>query len=331
MKRRLRRLGCGCLAALGIIVCGSIGYFDYQLKPVGAGKAVIVRVKPGEDWPHLLHDLERMRLIRNASIAMLFLRYTYGADRLPKEGFYEVSPQKDARTTINSIYSDENTVAQVTIPEGRNRHWIAWKLEEAEVCDSEAFLRATNRPSQYTTGLHFPTPQENLEGYLFPDTYFFRKRLGARGTIEAMLRNFESRAGEVGIQRSSQLATVVIVASMIELEVKVPSERAIVAGVIANRLSKGMPLQIDATVLYGLGKWKSQVTFADLKKPTPYNTYLIKGLPPTPICNPGLASLEAAYRPAKHNYLYYVAKGDGTHLFASTFEEHRKNIRSVRH
>jgi UPF0755 protein len=302
--------------------------FAYQsgMRPVG-GDAVYVKIEPGSTWGDTIDELKQQGAIRSAFWANLYVRIG-GVGRKPAQpGVYRMSRSWSTRGVLARIASRETVHQSVTIPEGRNIRWMADLLEKKEVCPAEEFVNLAGSPREFADAISFRLPDRSLEGYLFPDTYDMPPRYGARAAIRTMLRNFERRAREGGLLDELDLADLVIIASMIELEAKVPRDRELISGVIQNRLAIGMRLQIDATVLYGLGKWKSPVTREDLRHPSPYNTYLHAGLPPTPICNPGLASLKAAAHPAEHDYLYYVVQPDGSHRFSSTYAEHLRNKR----
>ena len=174
-----------------------------------------------------------------------------------------------------------------------------------------------------------------LEGYLFPDTYRAPPDTPAKDLIELMLQDFSLRVPPSlrgNPPPGYTLHQVLTIAAIVEREAATDEERPLIAGVYYNRLrqSPPLPLEADPTVQYALGKeseWWPEVQPADLKRESPYNTYLRPGLPPGPICNPGLKSIQAAFEPAQTDYLYFVAKGDGTHAFARTYEEHLENIR----
>jgi UPF0755 protein len=179
----------------------------------------------------------------------------------------------------------------------------------------------------------FDPEARTLEGYLFPSTYSLSRRGGARAAVRAMLAQFErvfdETLREEAAARQLSARDAVTLASLIEKETAQDAERAIVSGVYHNRLRLGMPLQCDPTVIYALmqaGTWNGNVTRADLRIDSPYNTYRYPGLPPGPIASPGRASLEAAVRPADVPYLYFVSRNDGSHVFASTLAEHNRNV-----
>ncbi|HEX5418135.1 MAG TPA: endolytic transglycosylase MltG, partial [Chloroflexota bacterium] len=183
-------------------------------------------------------------------------------------------------------------------------------------------------------------PSGSLEGYLFPDSYQFEPNTPADQVVQRMLDDFQRHLtpAMLSAYKAQGLSEdqAVIIASIVEREAETPSERPIIASVYLNRVHRGMKLQADPTVQYSLipalgtpvagTYWKGGLTLADLKNPSPYNTYVVGGLPPGPICNPGLASLEAVAKPATTDYLYFVARPDGTHAFAKTLEEQEQNV-----
>ena len=175
----------------------------------------------------------------------------------------------------------------------------------------------------------------SLEGYLFPDTYHFARKATPAQICATMVRRFRAVAGQLGLKED--VHRVVTMASLVERETAVDAERPLVASVFENRLAQKMPLMTDPAVIYGLeleGQWRGAIYQSDLQRDTPYNTYLHAGLPPGPVANPGLRSLRAAMAPAQTDYLYFVAAGanaQGRSLFASTLEEHSRNVAGYRH
>jgi UPF0755 protein len=175
---------------------------------------------------------------------------------------------------------------------------------------------------------------KSLEGYLFPDTYRFPRKATPAQIAAKMVRQFRKAAAQIGLKRNFH--AVVTMASLVERETAVDTERPLVASVLQNRLAKNMPLMTDPAVIYGLlleGRWRGAIYQSDLNHETPYNTYLHTGLPPGPVANPGIRSLRAAMAPAKTDYLYFVAAGanpQGRSLFARTIEEHQHNVAGYR-
>jgi UPF0755 protein len=199
-------------------------------------------------------------------------------------------------------------------------------LQRALVCSAKDYLALVNNPSQFSGEVSVPLPTNTLEGYLFPDTYDLPPLTGARPVVERQLRDFENKVVKK-VAPDKITEEVLCKASLVELEAGADEDRPMIAGVIENRLKKGIPLQIDAGIEYALGKWR-RLYFKDYKDvKSPYNLYLHKGLPPTPICSPSLKSILAVLHPAHHEYLYYVALPNGHTIFAKTPAQHEHNIR----
>jgi UPF0755 protein len=193
----------------------------------------------------------------------------------------------------------------------------------------EAFLQAAVVGKRTTPVLAGLDPSTSLEGFLFPDTYFFIRDATAEQIIDRLLATFDEKAGTTlraaAAEQKRTVYDLVKLASLVEREARDRKESAQIAGVYANRLRIGMKLDADPTIQYALGVWRP-LTLEDLKIDSPYNTYKVGGLPPTPIANPGLAALEGAAKPARHDFLFFVANdATGQHLFAKTLEEHEAN------
>ena len=210
-----------------------------------------------------------------------------------------------------------------TIPEGFSLEDIAKLLAKQKLADPRRFLKSTRDKELLS---RYNIPGGSLEGYLFPDTYKIPKGMKERNLIEMMLVKFEKviekEFREKLEKKALPLDSIVILASLIEKEAVIDEEKPLISGVFYNRLAKGMRLQSDPTVKYVLPKSRKNLYYKDLEIDSPYNTYLYKGLPHGPICNPGKASLEAALSPTDTDYLYFVSKNDGTHYFSRTFSEH---------
>jgi UPF0755 protein len=223
----------------------------------------------------------------------------------------------------------------VTLPEGYTLAQIASSLQTKGIASEDAFKAAARGDNpEVTGGTDLEPPPGPLEGYLFPDTYRFKPQTPAAEVAHAMLVNFGGRFArpyqrEIAL-RGRTLNEIVTIASLIEREAKVPQDRARIAGVIENRLKRNMRLEVDAAVIYALGHHKSRLYNRDLEVESPYNTYRHRGLPPGPIANPGLDSLLAALHPEPNDFLYYVARPNGEHLFARTLAQHEANKRRAR-
>jgi UPF0755 protein len=216
---------------------------------------------------------------------------------------------------------------RVTVPEGLTLAEIADLMESAGLADRERLLKEAESPELLSSA---GITGRGLEGYLFPTTYYFTPSTTERGILLAMVEEFQRSVTPAMREQAEELGMnmheVVTLASMIEKETALPSERLLVSAVFHNRLKLKIALQSDPTVIYGLNRASKNLTRKDLQNPNPYNTYLVPGLPPGPICNPGLAALEAALRPASVPYLYFVSKNDGSHLFSRTIAEHNRAV-----
>jgi UPF0755 protein len=248
-------------------------------------------------------------------------------DRKLKAGLYRMSPRLSLWRVLIILSQGKSELLTLKVPEGFTVEQIGFELEKMKVTTTADFLTAVrDRDLIKSLGIQGPS----LEGYLFPETYRVPLGAGAQALVELMVHQFlESVGPGFDLQCSRQGLRpyqIVILASIVEKEARLDEERALVAGVLYNRLRKKMRLQVNATLNYILNTKNPWFTNEQLNIQSPYNTYAHRGLPPTPICNPGLASLQAVLNPEEKTYLYYVAQGDGSHLFAETWEEHNKNV-----
>jgi UPF0755 protein len=218
----------------------------------------------------------------------------------------------------------------VTIPEGFTLTQIAQLLENLNLVEKKGFLRETSSPAFINALGLSQLAGPTLEGYLFPDTYHLLREMDPEEVIQMMVHQFRKVFGPDFVHWASESGIsereVVILASIIEKETSLSEEKPLISAVFHNRLRKKIPLQSDPTVIYGIRNFNGNLTKENLMRPTPYNTYLFAGLPPTPICNPGRDSLLAAVRPAPVSYLYFVSKNDGSHYFSSDIEEHNRAV-----
>jgi UPF0755 protein len=320
-----------CLCGLG----GAMWVY-WQLKPpVGTGEAVDIRVEPGESVSAVATNLERAGLIRNAFVFRLYVKYK-AAGQTFQAGNYKLVQGTSIPGLISALSHGDvvNNAVTVTIPEGYTVVQIADKLAADGICGKSQFLSEVQTGSFDNLLLNdlpkSKTVKYRLEGYLFPDTYEFQRGESAHQVVEEMLANFthhvDSAVTERMQARGLTLPQLLTEASLVEKEARVDKERPIIASVIQNRLQRHMKLQIDATLEYILGH-KDVLTDKDTQVDDPYNTYRNAGLPPGPIANPGMASIQAVLNPAKTNYLYYVVKNDGSgqHFFAATYQEQLHN------
>lgn len=264
-----------------------------------------------------------------------------GYDTSLAAGTYEFEDGLTTTEIIERLRAGITAPLVVTIPEGLRIEEVAARLEEAGIVGAVDFLIATQNPGNAIGTLAGDRPAgTKIEGYLFPSTYRFSARADADRLVQAMLERFDDQftpALRAAIAAAGETVhTVLTVASIVEREAVVARERSTIASVFWNRVVQGIPLQADPTVQYALtedpssiaifGYWKTILDANDLTFESNYNTYVVSGLPPGPIAAPGLASIEATIFPAETIFLYFVARGDGTHVFAETFEEHLRNV-----
>ncbi len=318
------------VVVLGIAALSS-GMVWWAAQPVGPGPAQTVEIPRGAATLQIGRMLAARRLVRSPLAFALYSRLMGLEGRL-QAGEYRISPMEPMGRILRRLAAGDVVRYPVLLPEGITAREIAGRLEAAGLARAERFLALVRRPEQFWIPQMAGNRSGTLEGYLFPDTYLLPRGLSEEEIVRILVERFRSVTADL-LARPLPLGLspheVVTVASLVEREARVPEERARIAGVIYNRLRRGMPLQIDASVLYALGTHKTTVRLADLEVDSPYNTYRRKGLPPGPIANPGREALQAAVAPEAHDFLYYVAGPDGRHIFSRTFSEHLQAIRSV--
>ena len=287
-------------------------------------------ISRGETAGSIAERLEKEGFIRSW-LAFAYLLYDTGRETSLQSGTYTISAAFTPRELARVFEKAPSEQAVLRIIEG-------WRLSETATAVNKAFpsisaddfTKAAVVGQRKNTVLAGLSPDSSLEGFLFPDTYFFKPSATATQIVDALLDEFERRVGQTlrqaAVDRKVSIYDIVKLGSIVEREARDRKESATIAGVYTNRLEIGMKLDADPTVQYALGDW-NDLSLQDLEADSPYNTYRVAGLPPTPICSPGQAALEGAARPEKHPYFYFVAKSDGTggHAFAKTLEEHEAN------
>jgi UPF0755 protein len=289
-------------------------------------RPIELTIDEGQRFGQIADELARQGVLDHPRLLTLWARVT-GQDRGVHWGEFLVTTPLSPLDLLARLTARPDVLHPVTIPEGLTLHEIAHTLAAAGFGAEESFLCLLDDPAFLADE---DLPPDGAEGYLFPDTYDFPLAMPPDRILRAMIKRFrdvftpamEMKAAHVGLS----LHEAVTLASLVEEEAKQPAERRMIAAVFVNRLRRGIPLQSDPTVLYGRDSADRTITRADLHRPTPYNTYTIPGLPPTPISSPGRASLEAAVDPAPVDYLYFVARGDGSHQFSSTLAEHNAAV-----
>jgi UPF0755 protein len=291
--------------------------------PAVAETVVIPSGATGRDIAQLL---ESRGVIRSAFVFELLARIRNERTQM-KAGEFAFDPHRSELQILQQVVTGGEQVAQwVTIPEGFTAKEVAQALAERDLGDV-ALLQSTFLDTPLAID---GEKTANLEGYLFPDTYLVPTSATPAEIAKIMTDQFRTELPPDAAARAKQLGftipQIVTLASLVEREAKADDERALMAGVYYNRLHLGMPLQVDATLEYTFAHHKDVITYADLARDTPYNTYKHAGLPPTPIANPGRASLDAAFHPESSKYLYYVYMGNGHHAFSRTLAEHNANV-----
>lgn len=296
------------------------------------GREVVVLIRPGLTLPAIAADLERQGLVRSAH-AFLFLARLHKSLGSARAGEFLLNSGWTPQEILRVLTTTGGLQHRVQVREGLP-WWAVAKLFEAEgLASHEGFAQATRNATLLDKYSIPATAAQGAEGFLFPQTYQLPRSFDDSGAVavETMLREFGRQAKKLwpqGLPPADELRRIVILASLVERETGAPSERARIAGVFVNRLKVGMRLQCDPTTIYGLGEsFDGDLKRSHLEDPAnPYNTYAHAGLPPGPICSPGLESLRAAQTPEQNEYLFFVAKGDGTHEFSRTLAEHNQAV-----
>ncbi len=293
------------------------------VETITPGQEVIVTIPKGASVSQVGNILQEKGVVSNRLIFKL-VAWIRGEQRNIKAGDYALKTGSDAGDVLDQLISGKTLMFTLTVPEGYNIYQMADMFQQLSLMTREEFLSVAK---DKTFLKELSVDGQSLEGYLFPDTYFFRysEKADAKLIIRRMVQRFHevydkyvrSEAEEAGWT----MGQAVTLASLVEKEAK-PSEHQLVSAVFHNRLKQKMRLQSDPTAIYGIKPMGSKITRADLDRKQPYNTYQIDGLPPGPIASPGRESLIAAVKPADNDYLYFVAKNDGSHQFSSTLAEH---------
>ncbi len=289
-------------------------YFLYR------GEKVKFIVEEGQTAGKIAENLKKEKIIISQLWFKALVKIT-GSARKIMPGEYELNrftPHEIVLWKItHSIYISD---MKIVIPEGWRAEQIAERLKAAGVIKNEnEFMKIVK--------------DEKLEGYLFPSTYHLKRNMQPREVIKILTDEFNRNIKPLldgPLPKGIDAYKALIVASIVEREAVIDTERPLIAAVYLNRIKKGMPLEADPTVQYALGHWKKNLSYADLKFPSPYNTYYVSGLPPGPICNPGFKSVEAVVSPADIDALYFVADRKGRHIFNNNFGEHKKAIKRIK-
>jgi UPF0755 protein len=317
------------LAVAGALAAAAaVAAFALVLRQPGPPRRApaIVTVEEGERFTDVADDLRRQHVLRHPLPLVVWARLTR-QDRAVHWGEYLITTPLSPLELLARLTGPPDPLHPVTVPEGLTVREVVHLLATSGFGSEESFWCLLEDPGFLAAE---DLPPVGAEGYLFPDTYAFPLATPQERILRSMVRHFREVFGPPLVLRAAALGLTeheaVTLASLVEEETARPEERRLVAAVFLNRLRRGMPLQSDPTVLYGRPDGSRTLTRADLARPTPYNTYTIGGLPPAPIANPGQAALEAAVDPAPVDYLYFVARGDGTHEFSTTLAAHNAAV-----
>ena len=315
---------------LAVLVLAFAVWFAWAaLLPVTPDGTQFVLLRPGWSTRHIARELQKDGVIRS-SAAFLLLHYFEGPTTM-KAGEYKFEGPANAREVRRRLVHGDVYARTVVVPEGYTMYDIAAAVEQAGLGSAADFLTAARNDVFLLRDID---PQAGtLEGYLFPDTYQFTRIDSPHDIAAAMVRRFRQEAQKTGLPGKSDMHRIVTMASIVEKETAAPEERPLVASVYYNRLNRNMLLGADPTVVYAAlleGRYRGTIYQSDLQFDSPYNTYKYPGLPPGPIANPGRASLEAAMHPAQSDFLYFVSDNNGHHRFATTSEEHSRNVAAYR-
>jgi UPF0755 protein len=314
------------LVLLAAIAVG--GWLAWALwLPVAPAGQKFVLLHSGYSTRRIAAELKSAGVIRSTRAFVLW--HYFHRQRSLKAGEYLFDKQANALEIHDRLVRGDIYVHTVVIPEGYTIFDIAQAVQDAGLGSSQDFLKACMSDTALIADL---APEaKTLEGYLFPSTYEFTRTQSMNDMVAAMVKQFRQVAHEVGL--TTDVQQTVTMASIIEKETAVPEERSVVASVYYNRLGKRIALQADPSVIYAellQGTYAGALHHADMQVDSPYNTYRHPGMPPGPIGNPGKTSLEAALHPAQTNYYYFVSNGEGHHNFASSLEEHNRNVAAYR-
>lgn len=331
MKRVL--VGVALLLALGLgaLVAGGIWVWARLQEPYGSfpGTEVFVEIPPGESTRGIGRRLVEAGVIRDEFTFRLAWRLQ-GQGRSLKAGEYRFADAAPPAAVIDRVARGDVYLLPITFPEGLTFEEKASVFEQAGFGSATEFIAAARRPER----IHRLDPEaDTLEGYLFPDTYHLPRHTTADALVARMVARFnevfDPAWRDEAAARGLTMRQLIAIASLVEKETARADERHTVSAVYNNRFRIGMPMQADPTVIYALklaGRWDGNITRADLQFDSPYNTYRYPGLPPGPIASPGRAAIEAAARPADVDYLYFVSRNDGSHVFSRTLPEHNRAV-----
>lgn len=288
----------------------------------GSDKVFVVH--NGETFGRINHRLFSNGLIPDKRMFHYYAKYK-GVMTKFRAGSFTITKGSNLRQVLDTLVYGQPNLTSITIPEGKNMYEIAKLFENAGITSEQEFLNAVQHPDLISK---LSIQATSLEGYLYPETYRFAPNTPAKAVAKSMIDLFNERTKDINFDHPFlNKHQIIILASVVEKETGAKVERPAIAGVFTNRLKKRMRLQSDPTTIYGIwSRYKGNIRKADLLEETPYNTYKIPALPTGPISNPSLAAIEAVLNPEEHNYLYFVSKNDGTHVFSKNYQDHERAV-----
>jgi UPF0755 protein len=322
--------------AIGGVVTGLLAFMvgvfllGSHTTAVNAPEPLVIQVEQGESLSHFVRRLGEAGIL-NRPMLIRGLAVLRGDTTRIKAGEYVLNGDVTPNELLDDLVSGKARYLALTVPEGFSMFDVARRVEEKEAGSAAEFLRLATDP-EFIAGLALPfaQPPASLEGLLYPETYFFNRGAGEARLIAMMVEQFKKRAYPLLQERAAQIGLApyeaLTLASIVEKETGTAGERPLIAAVFHNRLRTRMTLGSDPTVIYGLEHFDGNLTREHLRTRTAYNTYVMPGLPPTPISNPGLPSIRAALEPAQVKYLYFVSKGDGSHFFSVDYRTHTRAV-----
>lgn len=295
------------------LIAGCFGYYNYKKNKKNRYN-VSVNIKQGTTPKSVFKKLK----IDDSLVFKLFLKYEKDQGKKIKAGYYEFKGEYSYLDILDDLENGRVKYTVLTIPEGYSIKEIGKLLENKGIGNEEGLKKALSEIKDFP----YPTPNGNFEGYLYPETYYLSVVTSEKEVVNGMLKQFLKKFPPSEYPDKEKFYKELIMASIVDREAQKEDEKPIIASVFYNRLKKGMKLGSDATVNYLYGYTKRKMYYKDLKIDSPYNTYMYKGLPPAPISNPDYKSMMAAMNPAKTDYLFFVATGEGRHTFTKTYKEH---------
>lgn len=332
-KKRKKNIGRTLIMLLLIIVIALASMFISTIKkPLKISELEVVNVEEGDSFYSVINSLSNEKKIKSPFIIKIYAKLT-GLNLEVVPGSHTLEKGMSVKDIAKTLKDTNNANAiTLTIPEGFNVEDIATRVAEKDICTKDEFLTAVKNYPLPSYVKDNPDKRYNLEGFLFPDTYNFKIGVEPEYIIETMIKRFEGVWSKIteGLDiKEDDIEKIINVASIIEKEARVDEDRPLIASVIYNRLEQDMPLQIDATVIYAHGYYIENVRNRHLAIESKYNTYLHKGLPVGPICNPGASSIEAALKPANTNYLFYLLASEHEHYFTDNYDDFLKKKKEL--